>query len=653
MNKGTAIVGFILSFLAGAMLMWGINQGAGKSTDSITAEGGGGSHENAAVPVSDNDPMWGNKNAPVTLVLFSDFECPFCTRVEETIKQIKTTYGPEKVRVVWKNQPLPFHRNAKPAAVAAETVRALAGNDAFWKFHDLAFQNQKELTRENFEKWAQQAGVKDMAKYKQALDQNTYAAKVDKDMAEAQKLGVRGTPHSIVNGVAVSGAQPLPKFKEVIDEQLKKAQALIASGTKPDQVYVKLTAENRANAPAADKAAEKRPETPPDTTVWKVPVDKSPIKGAKDAPVTIVLFSDYQCPFCKRVEATLDEVQKDYGDKVRIVWKDRPLPFHKRAEPAAMLALEARAQKGDAGFWAAHAKLFENNTKLEDADLLQYAKDLGLNVEAVKTAIETKKHAKSVQADMDLADSLKASGTPHMFINGRRLAGAQPIDKFKTLIDEQLKKAEELIKAGTPKAGVYDKLMQDAQTPPPPAAPEKKNVPAPTADNPTKGPKTAKVTIQLFSDFQCPFCSRVEETLKQVREEYGDKVRIVWRNLPLPFHKDAMLAAEAAMEAFKQKGDEGFWKYHDKLFENQRTPAGLERPALEKYAEELGLDMAKFRKALDEHTHKALIEADMKVARDAGIQGTPGMTVNGYFIGGAQPFPQFKKTVDMALKEAK
>ncbi|MFW5739239.1 MAG: DsbA family protein, partial [Myxococcota bacterium] len=546
MNKGTAIVGFILSFIAGMMLMWGINKSGGLGGgEDITAETGGAwSHAASPISVTPEDPIWGNPNAPVTMVVFSEFECPFCSRVGNSFEQAKKEYGPDKIRIVWKSIPQPFHKNARPASVAAETVRALAGDEAFWKFHDKAFANQKALTRENFEKWAQEAGVKDMQKFKTALDKNTYAAKVDKDLALGKKLGVRGTPHTIINGVTVNGAQPYPKFKEVIDAQLKEAQAMIKAGTKPDQVYVKASQKNWKDKPKArDK---KRMDPTEDKTVWKVPVGDSPAKGAKDALVTLVIFSEYQCPFCKRVEPTIDQLLKDYEGKLRVVWKDRPLPFHKRAEPTALFALEARKQKGDKGFWDAHSILFENQPKFEDENLEEYAKKLGLNWVAVKTAMEKKTHGESIQQDVALADGLKARGTPHMFINGRRLVGAQPIDKFKKLVDEELKKAEALVKKGTPKGKVYEEIMKDAKTPPPPPPPEKKDVPAPTADNAYKGGKNAKIVIQLFSDFECPFCGRVEPTLEALLEKYGDKLKVVWRHYPLPFHKNAPLASDAA-----------------------------------------------------------------------------------------------------------
>ncbi|MCC6904037.1 MAG: thioredoxin domain-containing protein, partial [Polyangiaceae bacterium] len=154
MNKGTAIVGFFLCFLAGMGLMWGVDRSKGVAISAEGAEGGSLDHSAAPIPVTSKDPSWGNADAPVTIVEISDFQCPFCSRVGPTMKQIKDTYGPQKVRIVWKHQPLPFHDKARPAHEAAAAVHAIAGNDAFWKFHDSAFANAQALTPENFEKWA-------------------------------------------------------------------------------------------------------------------------------------------------------------------------------------------------------------------------------------------------------------------------------------------------------------------------------------------------------------------------------------------------------------------------------------------------------------------------------------------------------------------
>jgi protein-disulfide isomerase len=130
-------------------------------------------------------------------------------------------------------------------------------------------------------------------------------------------------------------------------------------------------------------------------------------------------------------------------------------------------------------------------------------------------------------------------------------------------------------------------------------------------------------------------------------------VKLVWRNFPLEFHADAPLAAQAAMEAFKQKGPDGFWKMHDKLYGVQGTADGLKREGLEKAAQELNLDMAKFKNALDNSTHKAEIDADTAAGKAVGVTGTPAFFINGYSISGAQPYAKFRKLVDRALSEAK
>jgi protein-disulfide isomerase len=644
MNKGTAIVGFFMSFLAGMFLMWGIDRSSGVN---ISAEKGAlaGSvdHSAATIPVTKDDPAWGNPNAPVTIVEISDFECPFCSRVNPTMKQIKETYGPDKVRIVWKHNPLPFHKAARPAHEAAATVHGLGGD--FWKFHDQAFANQKALTDENIKKWAAASGV-DAAKFDAAFKAKQYAAKVDQDMALARKIGASGTPAFRINGVELSGAQPFPKFKEVIDAQLAEAQKLVASGVKPADVYPKLVAQNAKTAPDQGKPQE---EPPVDTTVWKVPVTADdPIKGAKDALVTVVVFSEFQCPFCKRVEPTIKQIMDTYKGDVRVVWRDNPLPFHPRAVPAATLARVAFTTKGNDAFWQAHDKLFESQPKLEDADLQTIATELGLQWATVEAAIKGNKFGDKFEASQDLAMDLQARGTPHFFVNGIRLAGAQPFEKFKEVIDAQLAKAKQLVAKGTPRAAIYDELMKEGKEPPPPP---KKEIAAPPADSPVKGNKNAKIVIQEFSDFECPFCSRVNPTMAQVLEEFGNDVKIVWRNLPLPFHKNAPLAAEAAVEVHKQKGDKAFWDFHDKLFASQKAPGGIERENLEKFAGELGVDMAKFKKALDERTHKARVEADAKAGNDAGASGTPAFFVNGYFISGAQPYGAFKKVIKRAKSE--
>ena len=217
----------------------------------------------------------------------------------------------------------------------------------------------------------------------------------------------------------------------------------------------------------------------------------------------------------------------------------------------------------------------------------------------------------------------------------------------------EIKKAEALIAAGTPRANVYAKATEKGQTkvvaPKPQAAPEDNkvyNVEVKPGDA-IKGNPNAAVTIVEFSDFQCPFCSRVNPTLKQVFDTYGDQVRVVFKHNPLSFHKDAPLASEAALAA----GAQGkFWEMHDKLFANQRA---LKRENLDAYAMELGLNVAQFKADLDSHKFKAQVDADLAQAAKLGVRGTPNFFVNGKKLTGARPFPSFKEKIDEALKGGK
>ncbi len=644
MQKGQAIVGMVVSFMLGIFVMYGYNkskEGVAVSPEPAAEVAPTNAASGGPIPIEQDDPTWGKADALVTIVEISDFQCPFCSRVNGTLKQIKETYG-DKVRFVWKHNPLPFHKQAQPAHEAAQAVFELGGNDAFWKFHDLAFANQKALTPENFEKWATEAGV-DAAKFKAALaDNKKLVAAIQKDMAGNRKIGATGTPAFRINGVTLAGAQPFERFKTVIDEQLKEADALVKKGTKASEVSALLTKKNFT----APKAQEEPKE---DTTVWKVEVrEDDPVKGGADALVTIVEFSDFECPFCSRVNPTLKSVMEKYGQDVRVVWKDNPLPFHKNAKPAAAIARAAFKKGGSDAFWKAHDLLFGGQKSFADPSALKgFGAQLGLSAAEVDAAIADKAIAARIAESQTLASDVGARGTPHFFINGRRLSGAQPLAKFEELIDDRLKVARALVEKGTPRSQVYAAVMKSAKGPPPP---EKRDVPPVSAANPTKGKAGAKVVIQEFSDFQCPFCSRVNPTVAQLLKTYPNDIQMVWRNMPLPFHKQAPLAAEAAQEAFVQRGATGFWAMHDKLFDNQKA---LERADLDKYAAELGLDMAKFKAALDGRTHQKHVEADVEAARKAGVRGTPAFLINGYFVNGAQPYENFDKLVQVALKEAK
>lgn len=164
---------------------------------------------------------------------------------------------------------------------------------------------------------------------------------------------------------------------------------------------------------------------------------------------------------------------------------------------------------------------------------------------------------------------------------------------------------------------------------------------------PRMGAERPRVVVQVFSDFECPFCARAAPIAAQLVEEYGECVQVVWRNRPMPYHEHAALAARAALEVQRQQGDEAFWRFHDRLFEAE----ALDRPALDAAAEAHGgIDMEAFAAALDSDAHQVLLERDIRALERVNPEfGTPTFFVNGHLIHGARTYRVFQFEVESAL----
>lgn len=174
--------------------------------------------------------------------------------------------------------------------------------------------------------------------------------------------------------------------------------------------------------------------------VAEVEVGDSPVKGDANAKVTIVEFSDYQCPFCGRFfQDTLPSIKKEYIEtgKAKLVYKDFPLSFHENAQKAAEAARCAGEQSK---YWEMHDKLFGNQESLGESNYKKWAREIGLNGEKFDDCLSTGKHAQEVKDDASYGAQLGVSGTPAFYINGRELVGAQPFSAFKKIIDEELAK---------------------------------------------------------------------------------------------------------------------------------------------------------------------------------------------------------------------
>ena len=209
------------------------------------------------------------------------------------------------------------------------------------------------------------------------------------------------------------------------------------------------------------------------------------------------------------------------------------------------------------------------------------------------------------------------------------------------------------------RAELNDRLMQLVTAihsrPANPAAPARPSGPDPdkvytvnTEGAPFEGPKSAAVTIVEFSDFQCPFCAKVDPTVKQLQDVYKDNVQIVWKHYPLTsIHKNAMGAAVAA-EAAHSQGK--FWQFHDKLFASQSS---LSPDQMRQYAKELGLNTAKFEADLTSPETWKHVTDDMSEAHRLGVIGTPVFFVNGHFLSGTQPLAAFAKVINSELQRLK
>jgi protein-disulfide isomerase len=164
---------------------------------------------------------------------------------------------------------------------------------------------------------------------------------------------------------------------------------------------------------------------------------EDPVRGTASAPVTIIEFSDYQCPFCARVNPTLAKIRQTYGDRVKIVFKDYPLPNHPQAPKAAEAARCAGEQNK---YWEMHDAMFANQRALEVPSLKQTARAIGLNGATFDQCLDSGKWQSTIRAGSALGDEMGVNSTPTLYINGRVVLGAMPFDNFKSIIDEELTK---------------------------------------------------------------------------------------------------------------------------------------------------------------------------------------------------------------------
>jgi len=397
-------------------------------------------------------PTDGDAAAPVTIVVASEFQCPFCARIAPTLRDVQARF-PGKVRIAFAQFPLPFHREAEPAAKAALAAHR---QGAFWPFHDALFAAQHRLGTDRYHEIAGELGL-DQARFDADRAGAAVQASVARQQAALAAAGVTGTPTCFVNGARISGAQPVDPFVQAVEAAIADHAALPAA----QQVNLRQVWEKHAPgggqlydwliagvAPPAPPAPEEEPLPKDDPTVWKVEVDPSRDAILGDGPqvaLTVVVFTDLQCPFCARLHATLGQVHARLGARMRLVVKHNPLPFHNQAMPLHK-ALIAAGRQGR--FYPFLDALFAAGPvpRGDQAELDAFVDGL-----AAKVGLDLARHRRDradpgqdalIAADLRHGEQVGVDGTPTFYLNGRRVSGAVPVAWIDDVAAQEIAKAD-------------------------------------------------------------------------------------------------------------------------------------------------------------------------------------------------------------------
>lgn len=586
--------------------------------------------------------------AAVEIVEVSDIECPFCSRGAKTVAALEERYG-ELLTTRFVHLPLPFHKRAEPAARAAEAARR---QGRFEAMKALLFENQRSLGDADIMIYAEKLGL-DLARFARDLADPAIDAIIQRDKRIAHDLEVRGTPAYFINGRRLNGAQPLEKFVELIDEELAARPNAKSAGPKWLEARAKknnATLHRLLWLGEEPAGAAPTPTVKADSTVYRASVDpkRDGLVGPAVAPLTAVAFIGYQCPFSKRHEATLDALREKYGDQLRVVIKHNPLDFHKNGRLLASMAICAHT-RSQAAFGAMHDALMalESPDAATREDLLALATDLGHDRATFETCLEAPTTSAHILADIEQATAITARGTPATFINGRKIAGAKPLDEFVALADELLVEAKTRLAKKTPLARLCDTIIEKG------SYTEILDSQVNRFDNanaPLLGPKSAPVVVTAFIDFQCPFCARIWPALDRLVAQSQGRVAVAVRHMPLDHHKDARPLANAVLCAHDELQGR-FADFVRELFASQTAASDDEDeeeidifgdvalPELPDHAliaaRKVGLDIDRFELCRAREPHRARIDKDLAESKKAGVRGTPTLFINGRKLGNA------------------
>ncbi|HEY5377228.1 MAG TPA: thioredoxin domain-containing protein [Polyangiaceae bacterium] len=393
----------------------------------------------AALPVLGSEPIWGTRNAPLTWVLFGDLDCPHTRRAWRALEVAKLTYG-DDLRIVFRHRPLREHPNAFDAARVLAGLSRERGSLAFFDVLHRISRDEASLTAEHLQELLSAAGY-GSSKLSELAAAGDSAVRAD--MQLAGQFAVKSTPFSFLNGQPVDGERAPAELERLLLDERRSATWSLAAGVAPAALYGARTSSNLIGV--GEQAASR----------VCAPVGTSPARGPADALVTVVEFSDFECPFCKQAEPTLHKLLDRYPRDVRLVWKNYPLPQHKNARLLANFAADASARGSSVGFWAVHDALFLHQEALDDSALGELAGKAGLDGALLLISAHAGVHDAAIHADIALGQKLGVKGTPTFFVNGRRVQGALTLDQFEGLVQEELKSAQRIVARGVARKDVY------------------------------------------------------------------------------------------------------------------------------------------------------------------------------------------------------
>ena len=400
------------------------------------------------VPLGDA-PSEGPADAPITIVDWSDYACGYCNRVQPTLDRLARLY-PGQIR--WVHRALPLDDED---ALPIEAARAAAAQGRFRPMHDRLYALHGQVDRAGLELIARELGL-DMLRFRADLDAGTYRASIAKDLDDARALGVTGTPMFFINGRPIHGSQSLDVFAGVVDEELARAKELAAQH--PADLYAAAIAGGKTTADTPELPGPS-PELDPATT-YRVGLGlPGQQEGPDDALVTIVEWSDFQCPFCAREAPVLAQIRAKYGADVRIIYRFYPVRVH----PDAMIAAEAGAAAAAQGrFWAYHDQVFAHFGHLARDDLEGFARAAGLDLAEFRAALDSRRYHDEVLAEAASGEALGVDGTPTLFVNGRPVVGAASEPQLDRIVHAELDRVRRALDHGIARADIYALVMADA-----------------------------------------------------------------------------------------------------------------------------------------------------------------------------------------------